>query len=65
MNKKQIDAFVVHKVDRFARNTEDHFSVRKILMDHGITLVEMVVDINIIIAITNNAIYMEKQLVKK
>ncbi len=37
-NKKQIDAFVVWKVDRFARNTEDHFAVRKILMDYGVSL---------------------------
>ncbi len=33
-----IGAFVVVKVDRFARNTEDHFSVRKILLDYGVTL---------------------------
>ena len=26
------------KVDRFARNTEDHFSVRKILIDYGVSL---------------------------
>lgn len=33
-----IEAFVVAKVDRFARNTEDHFYVRKTLIDYGVTL---------------------------
>jgi len=37
-NKGKVDAFVVAKVDRFARNTEDHFYVRKILLDYGATL---------------------------
>ncbi len=37
-NKSKIDAFVVLRVDRFARNTEDHFSVRKLLLDYGVTL---------------------------
>jgi site-specific DNA recombinase len=37
-NKGKVDAFVVLKVDRFARNTEDHFGVRKILFDYGVTL---------------------------
>lgn len=37
-NKKQIQAFIVLRVDRFARNTEDHFAVRKILLDYGTTL---------------------------
>ena len=37
-NKGNIDAFVVYKVDRFARNTEDHFYVRKMLIDYGVTL---------------------------
>ena len=37
-NKGKIAAFVVAKVDRFARNTEDHFYVRKILFDYGVTL---------------------------
>ena len=36
--KNKIEAFVVVRVDRFARNTEDHFSVRKILLDYGTTL---------------------------
>jgi site-specific DNA recombinase len=33
-----VDALVVLKVDRFARNTEDHFAVRRILQGHGTTL---------------------------
>lgn len=37
-HKHDIQAFVVLRVDRFARNTEDHFAVRKILMDCGTTL---------------------------
>ena len=37
-NKGKIGAFVVWKVDRFARNTEDHFGVRKILLDYGVSL---------------------------
>src|ERR1017187_262290 len=36
--KGAINVFVVAKVDRFARNTEDHFYVRKLLLDNGITL---------------------------
>ena len=37
-NKGTIDACVVWKVDRFARNAEDHFYVRKILVDYGVLL---------------------------
>ncbi len=37
-NKGSVDVFVVAKVDRFARNTEDHFYVRKILIDYGVSL---------------------------
>ena len=37
-NKGNVGAFVVVKVDRFARNTEDHFGVRRILLDYGVTL---------------------------
>lgn len=37
-HKGQVQAFVVLRVDRFARNTEDHFAVRKILLDYGATL---------------------------
>ncbi len=38
LNKGTIEAFVVWKVDRFARNAEDHFYVRKILMGYGVML---------------------------
>lgn len=37
-NKKEIQAFVVLRVDRFARNTEDHFAIRKILLEFGTSL---------------------------
>jgi site-specific DNA recombinase len=37
-NKGKVQAFVVAKVDRFARNTEDHFYVRKLLLERGATL---------------------------
>lgn len=37
-HKNQVHAFIVAKVDRFARNTEDHFYVRKLLLDFGVTL---------------------------
>ena len=37
-NKNKIDAFVVLRVDRFARNTEDHFAIRKILLNYGVSL---------------------------
>lgn len=37
-NKGKIDTFVVLRVNRFARNTEDHFAVRKILLDYGVSL---------------------------
>ena len=37
-NKGIVDAFVVAKVDRFARNTEDHFYVRKRLLEYKVTL---------------------------
>ncbi|MFH2068277.1 MAG: recombinase family protein [Candidatus Omnitrophota bacterium] len=37
-NKNHIQAFIVLRVDRFARNTEDHFAVRKILMNYGTML---------------------------
>jgi DNA invertase Pin-like site-specific DNA recombinase len=36
--EKDIAAFVVYRVDRFARNTEDHFSVRRILAGYGTAL---------------------------
>lgn len=37
-SRGQVQAFVVAKVDRFARNTEDHFSVRKLLLAYGVAL---------------------------
>jgi site-specific DNA recombinase len=37
-NKGKIAAFVVWKVDRFARNMEDHFSVKATLIKYGTTL---------------------------
>ncbi len=37
-NKKNVDAFIVLRVERFARNTEDHFAVRKLLLGHGVNL---------------------------
>ena len=39
--KNNIDAFVVYKVDRFARNTEDHFGVRATLMKYGTNLLSV------------------------
>lgn len=36
--KNKIEAFVVLRVDRFARNTDDHFAVRKILLGYGTNL---------------------------
>ncbi len=37
-NKGKVQAFVVLRVNRFARNTEDHFVIRKKLLDYGVTL---------------------------
>ncbi len=37
-NKGKVGHFVVLRVDRFARSTEDHFAVRKLLLDSGVTL---------------------------
>lgn len=37
-NKGNVQFFVVLRVDRFARNTDDHFAVRKILIDYGVSL---------------------------
>ncbi len=37
-NKGKVNVFVVAKVDRFSRRTEDHFMVRKMLMDYGVQL---------------------------
>ena len=37
-SKGRVDVFVVWKVDRFARNAEDHFAVRKLLLEYGVSL---------------------------
>ncbi len=37
-NHKDTEAFIVWKVDRFARNTTDHFGVRAKLVQYGTTL---------------------------
>lgn len=37
-SRKPVDAFVVHKCDRFARNVEDHYMIRKKLADYGTKL---------------------------
>ena len=37
-NKDKVHAFVVLRVDRFARNADDHFAIRKILATYGVTL---------------------------
>lgn len=37
-NKDKVQAFVVLRVDRFARNADDHFAIRKILATYGVTL---------------------------
>jgi site-specific DNA recombinase len=45
-NKGKIAAFVVLKVDRFARNAEDHFAVKATLMKYGTTLHSVTEPIN-------------------
>jgi site-specific DNA recombinase len=37
-SRGRVDTFVVWKVDRFARNAEDHFAVRKLLLEYGVSL---------------------------
>ena len=37
-HKGSVEVFVVWKVDRFARNAEDHFAVRKLLLEYGVSL---------------------------
>jgi DNA invertase Pin-like site-specific DNA recombinase len=37
-SRSHIEPFVVFRVDRFGRNTEDHFSVRRILLNSGTVL---------------------------
>lgn len=36
--KSKVDSFVVYKIDRFARNQDDHVTVRAILRKYGTTL---------------------------
>jgi site-specific DNA recombinase len=37
-SKTKIDCFVVHKLDRFSRNTASHFEIKAILSKFGVTL---------------------------
>ena len=37
-NRNKVDAFVVWKLDRFARNVHDHVMVKKTLLDYKVTL---------------------------
>lgn len=37
-NRARVSAFVVWKIDRFARSSDDHYAVRKILKDYGVKL---------------------------
>ena len=37
-NKERVSAFIVWKIDRFARNTTDHFAVRAKLLQYGVTV---------------------------
>ena len=36
--KESVSAFIVWKIDRFARNTTDHFAVRAKLLQYGVTV---------------------------
>ena len=36
--RNKVDTFVVYKVDRFARNAEDHFTIRRQLLGAGVVL---------------------------
>jgi len=36
--RNEVEAFIVWKIDRFARNTTDHFAVRAKLTQYGVTL---------------------------
>ena len=40
-HKEAVDVFVVAKIDRFARNTEDHFGIRQTLISYGTRLVSV------------------------
>ena len=37
----QVGMFLVYKIDRFSRNTTDHFAVKKLLSDGGVELVSV------------------------
>ena len=39
--KNKADYFIVSKVDRFSRSTENHFAIRKILLDYGTQLLSV------------------------
>ena len=45
-NKGKIDALIVWKVDRFARQTSDHFAVKAILAKYGVRLYSVTEPIN-------------------
>ena len=45
-NKTQVQAFIVLRLDRFARNAGDHFAIQKILIDYGTTLYSVNENIN-------------------
>ncbi len=38
---KSIDAIVIHKIDRLARNAEDHYAIKAILRSHNVALVSV------------------------
>ena len=40
-NKGSVQAFVVYKVDRFARNIQDHVAVKKTLIGYGTSLISV------------------------
>jgi DNA invertase Pin-like site-specific DNA recombinase len=40
-SKGKVDEFIVYKLDRFTRNSHDHFVVRKMLKDCGVRLVSV------------------------
>jgi len=45
-NKDKVQAFVVLRLDRFARRADDHFAVQKILIGYGTTLHSVTENIN-------------------
>lgn len=44
--KNQINVLIVWKLDRFARNVEDHFSVKAVLRKHGVEVASVTEPIN-------------------